>query len=47
MCCLAGVLLMNCASTGSDGNNIQPVNDIILGDLYIDNNTGFSMYIQS
>jgi hypothetical protein len=45
MYCLLGVLFINCTSTGSVKNNDQNINTDILGELYIEKNVGFSMYI--
>lgn len=43
--CLVGVLSINCASTGNVENNNQGFNSEIHGELYIEGNGSFSMYI--
>ena len=42
---ITGFLVLNCASTGNVDNTEKNPNPEILGELYIEKNAGFSMYI--
>ena len=43
--CLLSILFVNCMSAGNAGNKNQGFNSEVHGELYIEKNAGFSMYI--